>query len=237
MVRQIGGTLYFGEPVEELQSGAAEGHCLPSEGGGMSPDSFGPTWVGQLQAGDSIAAQRLFDCYFEQLVRLAQRKLAGANRRVADEEDVALGAINSFCRGVQQGRFPQLDDPEDLWRVLVTITANKALQQIRDGQRQKRGGGNVRGESVFRKSPCASENFGIDQVVGEEPSPQFAAELAERFEALLDCLPDEGLRKVAILKMQGYTNDEIGEQLGWARRSVERKLKGIRTIWTHKGES
>ena len=72
----------------------------------------------------------------------------------------------------------------------------------------------------------------MDRIVGREPTPAFAAELAEEFQRLLDSLGDETLRRLAVLKMQGYTNEEIAAKLGCALRSVERKLHGIRTIWS-----
>jgi len=152
-------------------------------------------------------------------------------QRAADGEDVALSAINSFCMGAAQGKFPQLADHDDLWRLLVTITARKATRQVQTARRQKRGGGKVRGESVLTGAD-ASGPGGIDQIVGREPSPAFAAELTEQLQRLLDGLGDETLRRLAVLKMQGYTNEEIAVELGCGLRSVERKLRGIRTIWS-----
>ncbi|HEY2784002.1 MAG TPA: ECF-type sigma factor [Fimbriiglobus sp.] len=72
---------------------------------------------------------------------------------------------------------------------------------------------------------------GIEQVVRNEPSPEFAAQVAEEYERLLGLLDDESLRKVAVWKMEGLTNDEIAERLGCSRRSVARKLETIRIIW------
>jgi hypothetical protein len=66
-------------------------------------------WIGQLKAGDERAAQKLWEEYFSRLVVLARGKLRGAQRRVADEEDVALSAFDSFCRGAEGNRFPRLD--------------------------------------------------------------------------------------------------------------------------------
>src|SRR5437867_5602457 len=96
-------------------------------------------WIGQLKAGDHDAAQYLWEGYFRRLVGLARAKLHDLPRRAADEEDVALSAFASFCRGVEGGRFPQLLDRHDLWRLLVTITARKALRLARDERSQKRG--------------------------------------------------------------------------------------------------
>src|SRR5262245_44321091 len=97
-------------------------------------------WLGQLAEGDRLAAERLWQRYFHRLVELARRQLRDAPRRVADEEDVALSAFDSFCRAAEQGRFPDLADRDSLWAVLMTITARKAFHLIRDQQRQKRGG-------------------------------------------------------------------------------------------------
>ena len=197
----------------------------------MPSEKSDTSWIGQLKAGDPAAAQELWEHYFEQLVRFAQRRLRAMPQRVADGEDVALSAINSFCLGAAQGKFPQLEDRDDLWRLLVTITARKALRQVQHARRRKRGEGKVRGESVFLAAE-GREHYGIDQIVGKEPTPAFAAELTEEFQRLLDRLGDETLRQVAVLKMQGYTNEEIAPKIGCALRSVERKLNGIRKIWS-----
>src|SRR4051794_24633865 len=65
-------------------------------------------WLDHLQAGDPTAAEKLWDSYFQRLVALARARLQGVPRSAADEEDVALSAFDSFCRGAQRGRFPQL---------------------------------------------------------------------------------------------------------------------------------
>src|SRR5436309_4711052 len=101
------------------------------------------TWINQFKGGDAAAAQKLWESYFRRLVGLARKKLQGTPRRAADEEDVALSAFDSFCRGAEQGRFPRLTDRDDLWRLLVTITARKAYQLALHEGRRKRGGNAV----------------------------------------------------------------------------------------------
>jgi hypothetical protein len=63
-------------------------------------------WIESLKAGDADAAQKLWRRYFEALVRLARERLRGAPRAVADEEDAALSAFDSFVRGTARGRYP-----------------------------------------------------------------------------------------------------------------------------------
>jgi hypothetical protein len=170
-------------------------------------------WLDRLKEGERDAAQKLFNAYYTRLVRLAHKKLANRTRRVADEEDVALAAFHSFCNGVKLGRFPRLESRDDLWQVLVMVTARKAIDQNQAERRQKRGGGRVRGESVFARSGEGGRP--LEEVVGREPTPEFAALLAEEMTGLLERLEDETLRELALLKLE----------------TVERKLARIRAAW------
>jgi DNA-directed RNA polymerase specialized sigma24 family protein len=202
----------------------------------MSSDGSITNWLDQLKAGDQAAAQPLWQRYFERLVRLAGKKLTGVRRRAGDEEDVALSAFDSFCRGAQRGRFPQLADRHDLWRLLVVITARKAFDLHRREQALKRGGGAVGGESALLGPPDAvPAEAGLSQVVGNEPTPAFAAEVAEECRRLFDQLDDPGLRVLALLKMEGYTNEEIARHLDCALSTVERRLRLIRDTWEKDG--
>ena len=201
----------------------------------MSSDDQGSVtqWIGNLKAGDDAAAQPLWERYFARLVRLARAKLRTTRHGagVEDEEDAALSAFNSFCDGAAKGRFPLLSDRDDLWRLLVVITARKAYAQVQRGTRQKRGGGRVIGEGAISLGP-GDDMAGFDFIAGPEPTPEFAAMVAEEYRRLLDSLEDSSLRQVALDRMEGYTNDEIAERLGCARRTVARRLDLIRKIWS-----
>jgi RNA polymerase sigma factor (sigma-70 family) len=197
----------------------------------MSSKSSVTTWMGQLQAGDPAAAQKLWESYFQRLVGLARKKLQDAPRRAADEEDVALSAFASFCRNAASGQFPQLADRDDLWRLLVTITARKAYNLRRDEGRQKRGGGDVLSLAQLPGSPSGAEPA-LAQLVDQEPTPDFAAQVAEESRRLLECLGDDQLRTIALYKLEGDTNDQIASKLGCVRATVQRKLCLIREIWT-----
>jgi DNA-directed RNA polymerase specialized sigma24 family protein len=190
-------------------------------------------WVDRLRAGDEAAAQKLWEKYFGRLVSLARSRLQGRARRVADEEDVALSAFDSFCRGVAKGRFPRLANRDDLWRLLVVVTARKAIDLIEHECRQKRGGGAVLGESALAQLDSTAElPAGLEQVVGDEPTPEFAAQVAEECERLLNALNSAELRSVALWKLEGYSNDEIAAKLGCVPRTIERKLRMIRDRWS-----
>jgi len=192
-------------------------------------------WIANLSDGDDLAAALLWEKYFEKLVRFARKKLQYMPRRASDEEDVALSAMHSFCRGMAKQRFPKVDDREDLWKLLVTITARKAYGQMRAARTEKRGGGEVRGESVFVRTEGEDDIAGIGQVLGREPTPELANMVAEDCQHLLALLGDETLHQVAVHKLEGFSNKEIAEKLGCVTRSVERKLQRIRDKWSREG--
>jgi DNA-directed RNA polymerase specialized sigma24 family protein len=177
-------------------------------------------WIHQFQAGDSLASQKLWEAYFHRLVGLARKKLQGRPRTAADEEDIALSAFASFCQRAVNRQFPELADRHDLWRLLVTITARKAIdEQARQG-RLKHGGGIARADPTI-----------LEAVVGREPTPEFAASVTEECQRLLGMLRDEQLRKIAAWKLEGYKNEEIASMLDCAVATVERRLRLIRRTW------
>jgi DNA-directed RNA polymerase specialized sigma24 family protein len=195
-------------------------------------------WIDALAGDDpNEAARRLWERYFDRLVALARARLRARPRGPADEEDAALSAFDSLCRGVAAGRFPRLGGRDDLWRLLVTITARKAADLLQREGRQKRGGGRVVGEADLAGVGDGTAAAGLGQVVGPEPTPAFVALMDEEMGRLFALLPDETLRLVARLKMEGYANDEIASSLDCAVRSVERKLERIRLLWSAEGPS
>jgi DNA-directed RNA polymerase specialized sigma24 family protein len=189
-------------------------------------------WIGRLKAGDTAAVQKLWEGYFGRLVRLARARLQAAPRRAADEEDVALSAFDSFCRGVEAGRFPRLSDRGDLWQLLVLLTARKAANLVRNERRQRRGGGKVHNLSALA---AEGEESRLVELVGREPDPEFALQVAERCRQLLERLDDPTLQAVAVWKMEGHTNEEIAGKIDRSVGTVERKLQLIRRIWEAEG--
>lgn len=189
-------------------------------------------WLSRLSRGDEQAARVIWEGYFDKLVQCARRRLDGMACRESDEEDIALSAMYSFCRGMAARRFENVADREDLWKLLVTITARKVTAHRRRHFAAKRGGGRVRGESVFiSASHEEGREPGIGDALGSEPTPEFSAMVAENCRTMLDSLGEESLRTVAILTLQGYTAAEVAEKLGCVRRTVERKLARIRDKW------
>lgn len=181
-------------------------------------------WISALKQGDQSAAQGLWEAYFRRLVGLAHARLRDAPRRIADEEDVALSAFHSFCRGARAGRFPRLDDRNDLWQILVLITVRKAVDLRNYEGRPSRGRGRVQSLTELTQE-------GLEAIGGDEPTPELAAQLAEEYQRLMEQLGDSTLQSVATWKLEGYTDDEIAARLGCVTRTVEAKLARIRRMW------
>jgi DNA-directed RNA polymerase specialized sigma24 family protein len=200
-----------------------------------SPDSV-THWIAQLRAGERSAAGKLWEAYFSRLVQFARKKLHGVPRRMADEEDVALSAFDSFCRRAEQGRFPDLADRDNLWPLLLRITERKAIDLVHHQRRVKRGLGRVRGDSAVAPAGERPSGTGMDSLQGKEPSPDLAAQVSETVQNLLARLPDADLRAVALSKMEGYTNAEIAEHQACAVVTVERRLRLIRSLWQDAAE-
>lgn len=188
-------------------------------------------WILHLANGDAEIAEKIWNDYFGKLVKLARQKLGGVPGRDADEEDIAISAMNSFYQGLAQQKFDHLHNRDDLWKLLVTITARKATAKRRAHFAQKRGGGRVRGESVFEHQADEDEHDGLASILGKEPTPELAVSVAENCRQMLEQLQDETLRRVALWTLEGDHTDEIAEKLGCVRRTVERKLERIREIW------
>ncbi len=216
----------------------------------MSQPASVTLWIQQLKSGDVQAAQRLWEAYFQRMVNLARQKLEGAPRAAADEEDVALSAFKSFCIGAREGRFSQLLDSDNLWPLLMAITANKSVDLIREQNRKKRGGTGTDAHQAQRKSGSESgQNHNhvssavrpaavaeaLSELISREPTPEFAAELTDQLQMLLKRLDETGqpeLRNIALMKMEGFSCSEIAEQIGCAVRSVERRMTLITKLWS-----
>jgi DNA-directed RNA polymerase specialized sigma24 family protein len=187
----------------------------------MPPDEDVTRWIHELQAGERAAVQKLWEGYFQRLVAFAHKKLAKVPRLGAGSEDVALSAFKSFCLRAEKGGFPQLEDRDDLWQILVMLTRRKAIDLLKHEQCQRRDHRRVEAGGSF-----------VSELVGQElDHPAFTPQLTYECQALLGQLKDDELRQIAVSRMEGYTNEEIAARLDIGLSTVERRLKLIRKEW------
>jgi DNA-directed RNA polymerase specialized sigma24 family protein len=197
----------------------------------MSDPGSVTLWLNRLQLGDRSAIQEIWERFFRRLVGLARLKLGSMPRAAVDEEDVALSAFHSFFLAAEQGRFPPLSDRHDLWTVLLLITTRKARDYVQHEGRAKRDWHKVQQVAAAANGQNQLEEPVVTEVISREPDPALAAEMVERVRELLTRLGDEELRKIALRKLEGFTNDEIATEIDCAVATVERRLRLIRTRW------
>ena len=178
---------------------------------------------------DEDASAGLWGQYFDKLVNVARRNIASLPKRSADEEDVALSAMHSFFRAAEAGRLSNLQNRDELWKLLVTMVIRKANRQKEKAFAQKRGGGDVRGESVFMKA-------GVEAGPGLAgmPDDQLVSDLMSQCHEMIGLLDDPLMKEIAVMMMEGYTIDEIADAKSVSRSTVKRKKELIRQLWEEK---
>ncbi len=185
-------------------------------------------FISRLRKGDEEAASLLWDRFFAQLMTLTRVRLQASSRAMSDEEDIVLSAMKSFCIGMRNGRFPELTNSESLWRLLLTITLRKIADKQNYDKRSKRDIAKLQSNN----SGGNEQDGEVNALISLELDPEIAAECAEQIGRLMESLEHEDLKKVAIMKMEGYTNAEIAHDVTCSLTSIERKLRTIRSIWS-----
>jgi RNA polymerase sigma factor (sigma-70 family) len=182
----------------------------------VTDDETVSQWLDQLKHGDDRAARELWNRYYCRQLGLARKLLGDAPRGAGDEEDVALSAFNSFCMRAADGKFPILEDRDDLWKILATITVRKASRMARRERRRK----------------VTNVEQALDDFSDEAVTPEFAVASQQEIQRLFDLLDDDQLRVVAYRKLEGQTNSQIAAAIGKSVPTVERKLRTIRQLWS-----
>lgn len=168
-----------------------------------------------------MAANRIWQRYFERLVGTVRKRMLGQLRTISDEEDVVLSVFESFYGAAAAGKFPDLADRDDLWRLLLRMSARKIIDKRRRDGRQRRGGGR-------RVLSLDQDDQALLEAVGNEPSPDMILMMQESIEHFFSHLGDGPLRDLAVGKLEGYTNEELAQRFGCSIRTIERRLHLIR---------
>ncbi|MCA9192046.1 MAG: hypothetical protein KDB03_09795 [Planctomycetales bacterium] len=189
----------------------------------MSHNTNVSHWIHLVKAGDSSAASHIWQLYFDRLVRSVRARLAGQNRAVSDEEDIVLSVFDSFYQAAEDGRFPDLSDRDDLWKLLLTMAARKVIDKRRHDRRQRRGG-SVR----LRSLNLTDDNHQVIEAIGNEPSPEMVLMMQESVDQLFSHLGVGQLRDLAVAKLEGFTNAQLANRFTCSERTIERRLNLIR---------
>ena len=175
-------------------------------------------WLQALQDRDDDAASRLWSRYFQRMTQVAARRVGQQQFGDFDEEDVALSAFDAFCRAFQNGHFPELKNRDDLWSLLTVITLRKAKDYERRNSAAKR--------------KATGDQVALSAVGDTQQPPDVEAMMAEECQKLIERLNDPLHVRVALLKLDGLTNEEIAGEIGYTRSTVQRILNVIRGRWS-----
>jgi DNA-directed RNA polymerase specialized sigma24 family protein len=182
-------------------------------------------WLAQLKSGDAVAAQRLWDRYFDALRQVARRRVQSLN--LQDDEDLALSVLHQVFANLKAEKYPALQNRDEFWRLLFTATVKKAIDYHRRESAAKRGPGQ-RFHAGPGKHGDAEEGDVVDRAESREPSPDFLAILAEQRRRWSDLIPDVASREVYRLLLDGHRAAEIAVLIGSTENAVQRKIKAIR---------
>src|SRR5580704_2699190 len=177
--------------------------------------------VAAFKAGSETAARELFDRYCEKLMRLARRRIGQRMNTRVDPEDVIQSAFRTFFVHVRNDEFT-FEAEDDLFKLLVRLTVNKALRQIAHHRAAKRDPGKELGQG-------SEENDFIANLTSQSPSPEVEVAVLDELERFLNKLPEFD-RRVLELKLHGNSTTEIAETVGSYDRKIRRVLERIEAL-------
>jgi DNA-directed RNA polymerase specialized sigma24 family protein len=184
-------------------------------------------WIAKMREGDSVAIEQLVARYFGKITQFADGKLRCGIRVSDDGEDIANFVMQVVSNNVAKGCFPNLQDRDDLWFLMIAIAQNAVIDRQRTEMRRKR----LASTMHTMTDLLAIYNLDLDDFLGKEDPQSKLLEIIDCWEQLLKSLPDERTRQVAQLKIQGVSNLEIASKLRVVERTVTRKLDLILRRW------
>ncbi|MEM9645091.1 MAG: sigma-70 family RNA polymerase sigma factor [Planctomycetota bacterium] len=177
-------------------------------------DNAWPTddWFHELADGNPRVVEEFWQKYAGPLRRVADRQISASLGKRVDAEDIVQSACRTFFRRAGQGEF-ECTDQDDLWRLMLTITLNKARMQARFHGRARRG---VSQERSLDADPSLANDH-VEQAIE-------AVDFADFLETVFAKLDDES-RRILERMLDGQTQDEIAAAVGCSQRTV-RRMKG-----------
>jgi RNA polymerase sigma-70 factor (ECF subfamily) len=172
------------------------------------------------------AARQLWLRFAARLRGVVRHRIDPRLLRRASEDDVLQSLFASFFTAAQRADGPPRSRA-DLWRLLVRITLRK-VANIADRHFAARR--DVRRERCPVEARPDESGSALPEI--EDAGwicPRDDALAREEFDRLRALIPDD-LRLVFDLRLEGYTNAEIAQQINRVERTVELKLRAIRGL-------
>lgn len=206
----------------------------------------------RFQAGDNDAAGALFERYFDQLDRFAERRMSPQLQRRVGSDDIAQSVYRSFFEKAREGQF-QLEESGELWRLLAHLAGRKVLRKVEWNRAAKRsmateqqmatgdslvGGPNANLADDRTEDPQAAAiiNDAIEFVL-QQLTPAWK-QILEASHANMDVpgiaeatgVSETDVRRVLIMRMKcshQIENAELAEILGCAEVTVRRLWRNL----------
>ena len=176
-------------------------------------------FVRRIRAGDDRAAQELVN-RFESLIRREVRVRISGNQvnRAFDSVDVTQSVLANFFVRAASGQF-ELEHPDQLARLLVTMARNKLVSRVRSERRQ------IRDIRRVSEHPDA-----LGRVADGQPSPSEIVARKEILERVRTLLSDEE-RQIIDLRNQGLGWEEVATRLGGSGQARRMQMsRGIERL-------
>jgi RNA polymerase sigma-70 factor (ECF subfamily) len=170
------------------------------------------TFLERVRTGDQKAAEELVRMYEPEIRREVRLRLRDSRlRRDFDSVDICQSVMASFFVRAALGQY-DLQKPDELIRLLVTMTRNKLVSQVRKQQTQ--------GRDLRRRDAAGQEKL---QNIAQGPTPSLLVaneELIQEFRKRMS--PDEW--RIAELRTQGLAWDAIAAELGGTSEACRKQL-------------
>lgn len=166
-----------------------------------------------VNAGTASGAEKLDREYRQKLHALADRAMDNRLRRREDPEDIVQSVLQTVFSRAAQGQL-HFEHTSELWRLLETITRHKIIDHAQYQKAQKR-------------TPMAEEYRDTDALLDHEPTADEQAVVKDLIDRLLEGL-DQSYSKIALLSVEGHSEQAIAKQLNCTRRAVTTKISRLR---------
>lgn len=188
----------------------------------MSDSTIFHEFIEELGTGDERAAQKVLNRFTHRLLALARNHLDGRLQQKVDAEDVLQSVYQSFFRRQKEGEF-DFEDWDDLWGLLVTITVRKCCRQARHFTTDKR-------DLQREQSVASNEDSETVEwlLISREPTPEQSAQLTELIDQIMHPLDKQG-QTIVMMRLQGYAEREISEEIKRSERTVRRTISRVRS--------
>ncbi len=185
----------------------------------LGDDEF-TSLMDQARSGNDEAARKMVELYEPEIRRAARLRLTDSKlRQLVDSIDICQSVFGKFFETAQSPKGIDLQKPEQLLGLLVTMTRNRVVDEHRRQTAQKRNAG----EAVLEAIP--------NMLVSNSPGPKTACEMKDMLAEIRSKLTAEEL-EVAEFRGNGLSWEEIAERVGGSsdshRKRLERAVQRVR---------